>query len=289
MPPAPDPKSNALSESQRQALLTLLGDDDDAIWQLARRRLTDGGPESLQWLESKRLHPDPLVRRRVLAIFHERDAAAADSTFLTFLLTHGDAFDLEGAVWMFAKARYPEVNIDGYRALLDVFAGEIAERVGASASGEEQLGILNEHLFGKLGFRGNEGAFYEPENSYLNRVIDRRLGIPISLSAIYLFVSRRLNLPVTGIGMPGHFLCRYQSARETHYIDPFHGGKLLSAADCLERIQKLDVPFDEAHLVPLSPRRTLHRMIQNLHVIHREQKQSTEALRLHRYLVAIAR
>ncbi len=119
--------------------------------------------------------------------------------------------------------------------------------------------------------------------------MDRRRGIPISLSAVYLFVGRRLGLPVAGIGMPGHFLCRYQTSREEIYIDAFNGGKLLDRADCKRRIEALAVEHDDSHLVPVTSRRMLQRMIANLHLLHKEKKQRAEAERLQRHLVALSR
>ena len=129
----------------------------------------------------------------------------------------------------------------------------------------------------------------DPANSYVNRVMDRRRGIPISLSAVYLFVGRRLGLPVAGIGLPGHFLCRYQTSREEIYIDAFNGGKLLDRADCRRRIETLAVEHDDSHLAPVTSRRMLQRMIANLHLLHKEKKQRAEAERLQRHLVALSR
>src|SRR5438876_1144393 len=82
---------------------------------------------------------------------------------------------------------------------------------------EAVLGVINQHLFTELGFHGNEQNYYEPDNSYLNRVLDRRTGNPISLCLIYLLIARRLRLPIAGIGMPGHFLVRYQSSTAEIY------------------------------------------------------------------------
>ena len=144
-------------------------------------------------------------------------------------------------------------------------------------------------LFDELGFFGNEVDYYDPANSYLNQVMDRRRGIPISLSVLYLFIGRRLQLPVAGVGMPGHFLCRFQTSREEFYIDPFHCGELLSRIDCKRRIANLSVQYDESHLAPVTSRRMLQRMIANLHLNHKEREQRAEAERLQRYLIALSR
>ena len=151
------------------------------------------------------------------------------------------------------------------------------------------MSAINEVLFGQLGFRGNEDDYYNPANSFLNQVMDRRLGIPISLSLLYMFIARRVGLPIVGIGMPGHFLTRYQTPTDEFYIDAFHGGQLLSRIDCKKRLVNLAVDYDERHLAPITPRRILQRLIANLHLIHKEKRHRREAERLERYLVALAR
>lgn len=289
MKPAQELPPGSFTEGQLHALLTLLGDEDPTVWRPIRERLTSAGTPVLRWLEKHRLHSDPAIRRRVKDIFLEREATLADNEFMAFLLSHGEEFDIEQAAWLLAKTRYPEINLEGYNALLDKYAEDVRPDVEGASAGEPQLRLLNSHLFQHLGFKGNEASYYEPENSYLNKVLDRRLGIPISLCVLYLGVARRLKLPVTGVGMPGHFLCRYQTARETIFVDPFHGGKLLTTTDCMKRLQKLDVAMEETHLAPISARKILTRMIQNVHLIHRERKDRVEADRLRRYLVILGK
>ena len=94
--------------------------------------------------------------------------------------------------------------------------------------------IINHYLFDELGFTGNEENYYDPENSYLNRVMDQRTGNPINLCLLYMLLARRLRLPVAGIGLPGHFICRYQSTAAEIYLDPFNRGKFLTKADCVQ-------------------------------------------------------
>ncbi len=279
---------STLSTAQRHALLTLLGDDDPAVVQIARRRLEDAGEDGLQFLQGQRVHPEPAIRRRVREILRDHAAARFDTAFTAFILTHGEHFDLEDAAWLFTLTTHPEINVAAFRAQLDDWAGEARELM-ASPAGSGALPAIGEVLFGRLGFRGNEGDYYNPANSYLDQVMDRRLGIPISLSLIYMFVARRLGLPVVGIGMPGHFLCRYQTPTDEFYVDAFHGGQLLSRIDCKKRLVNLAVEYDERHLSPISPRRILQRLIANLHLIHKERRHRKEAERLERYLVALAR
>ena len=108
-----------------------------------------------------------------------------------------------------------------------------ARRIDFNETHKEILTTINNYLFDELGFSGDEENYYDPQNSYLNRVVDRRKGNPINLSLLYLLLARRLKLPVAGIGLPGHFICRYQSTSDEIYIDAFHDGKFLTKADCI--------------------------------------------------------
>ena len=277
------------TDAQLSAMLTLLGDDDPEVRSAIRAKLVAGGEPVFRFLGRHRLHPEPSVRTRVRELLDHREAALRDGEFMAFVLGQGEQFDLEDGVWRFSLARYPDINVAAFRAQLDAWADRVRDSLRAGASGAETLLALNQVLFGELGFRGNSDDYHDPANSYVNRVMDRRRGIPISLSAVYLFVGRRLGLPVAGIGMPGHFLCRYQTSREEIYIDAFNGGKLLDRADCKRRIEALAVEHDDSHLAPVTSRRMLQRMIANLHLLHKEKKQRAEAERLQRHLVALSR
>src|SRR5262249_6595491 len=135
--------------------------------------------------------------------------------------------------WLFAQTRYPDISIEGYRAVLDTYANELRERLDLGGDARQVLGRINDYLFHELRFSGNDANYYDPDNSYLNRVLDRRTGNPINLSPVYILLSRRLRLPVAGIGLPGHFICRYQSTATEVYVDVFNHGKLLTKADCV--------------------------------------------------------
>ncbi len=270
-------------------MLVLLADDDPAVHGAIRALLTSGGEPVIRFLEQNRLHRTPAIRLRIRELLNDRAVQRYDNEFLGFILSRGEQFDLEEAIWALTLTRFPEANISAFKAQLDAWADRVRSRLLTIATGQETLLALNHVLFEELGFHGAEADYYNPANSYMNCVMDSRRGIPISLSAIYLCVARRLSLPVAGIGMPGHFLCRYQTPREEFYVDPFHRGKLLTRIDCKRRIAQLAVEYDDSQLAPVSSRRMVQRMIANLHLIHKERKQRAEAERLQRYLIALSR
>ena len=223
-----------LSENQRAALLKLLVDEDPAIYHAVRDKIISHGPQVLRWIEPHRLSPEPNLRRRSQEIIQHFGRQEADNRFLAFCLKHGEELDLEQGAWLLAGTQYPDINIAGYTALMDDFAGELREVIDPAGEPKEILGALNDYLFRELGFCGNDKNYYDPENSYLNRVLDRRTGNPINLCLVYMLLARRLRLPIVGIGLPGHFICRHQSSAAEVFIDAFHGGKFMNKADCVQ-------------------------------------------------------
>ncbi len=278
-----------LSEKQRAALLSLLADEDPAVYRVIRRKILSLGPSVAAWLRPHTLSREPALRRRAQEIVRYLDRQTADNAFLGFCLKHGVDFDLETGAWLLAQTQYPDINPEAYRALLDSYAAELRERLDPAGEAKQTLGAFNHYLFSDLGFTGNEADYYDPENSYLNRVIDQRTGNPINLCLVYLLLARRLRLPIAGIGLPGHFICRYQSAAVEIYLDVFNGGKFLAKADCIKYLVQANFSVRDDYLAPVTPRRLLLRICANLHQIYLQLELADEATRLQRYLVALAR
>ncbi len=278
-----------LSEKERTALISLLADDDLAIYQTVRGKLLSYGLAADQWLRPYLLSSDPVLRRRAGEIVDHFGRQSADTCFLAFCLNQGEDFDAEEATLLLAQTQFPGINRSAYVALLDSFAADLRTQMDWNATAEQKLALINDYLFGQLGFSGNEEDYYDPENSYLNCVLDRRTGNPISLSLIYLFVARRLKLPMVGIGLPGHFLCRFQNSKSELYVDPFNRGKLLSKADCIKYLLHTNHSLQEGHLAPVTARRILLRICANLHQIYTQLEAREEISRLQRYLVALAK
>lgn len=278
-----------LTDSERAALLTLLADDDPVVTEGVRARLVSLGPEVTAWLEPHRLSDHPTLRRHAREVLDHFARIEADTRFLAYCLAHGEDLDLEEGVLLLAATRYPDLNPAAYRALLDQYAGDIAEQVHGVGRGVEMLEVINRVLFRELGFSGNHGDYYALENNYFNRVLDRRLGNPINLCAVYWLIARRLRLPVVGVGMPSHFLCRYQTLSESFFVDAFNHGRVLTRAHCVAYLQGAGYGFQESFLAPSSPRETLQRMCSNLHQIHARGQRADEIARFQRYLIALSK
>ena len=270
-------------------MVSLLADDDRNIYHTVHDKIISYGPASVPWLREHLLSDDPVLRRRVREIISYFARQDADTQLLAFCLNQGEDFDLEQSTLLLSRTQYPEINLEAYSAWLDQFAGELRDRLDLNGSPVEIIKTINDYLFQELKFTGDEYNFYAPANSYLSSVLDRRIGNPVSLSLVYLLVGRRLRLPVAGIGLPGYFLCRFQSSRAEIYVDPFRGGRLMTKGDCIKHMVQLRQRFGESCLSPVSSRRILLRICANLHQIYTQQKLPEQGGRLQRYLVALAK
>lgn len=173
--------------------------------------------------------------------------------------------ELDRAALLIAAEEYSHLEVEHYLRQLDTFAE--AAKSGNDLSPYSRIQRINQVLFDELGFRGNAGNYYDARNSFLNEVMERRTGIPITLSVIYLEVARRIGLNLFGVGMPGHFLVKYSDEEQEIFIDPFHNGRILTTDQCREMILKMyegKMGFQLAFLRAVTKKQILTRMLQNL-------------------------
>lgn len=189
---------------------------------------------------------------------------------------------LDLAALLIAAQAQPEVNVQHWIARLDATAERIRERFPPGINAHERLVRLSTHVTSELGIRGNTKRYYEPQNSYLNRVIDRGLGIPISIAVVLLELGRRVDVPLRGIGFPGHFLLEHCDA-PMGYLDPFDPSQILSTDDCramLERLSRGKIELRPEHLEPIPAREILVRMLTNLKLVHSRRREYLNAIRM---------
>src|SRR3954453_12320517 len=189
--------------------------------------------------------------------------------------------DLARAALAVAREEYPDLDEGRYLRMLDELAEAAHRGLPAGASIERGIGRLNTYLFHEVGFSGNQGDYYDPRNSFLNEVLDRRTGIPLSLSIVYMEVGRRCGLSVDGVGFPGHFLCKVQLDGGELVVDPFHRGQLLGLDEIKRRLAAAvgdQVKFDARVLRAAKPREILVRMLQNLRSVYSEKNDMPRAL-----------
>ncbi len=187
----------------------------------------------------------------------------------------GGDFDLATGALLVASTDDPNVDIDGCRDNLDRMADAARSRMPADPGPLEELNAITDLLFGVIGFAGNRDDYYDPNNSYLNHVLERRLGIPITLSLLCIEVARRAGVPVLGIGMPGHFLVRHRD-EENYFVDAFNGGLLMNRDECgavMRQAAGDSTRLEEQHLNPVTPREILARVLRNLKAVYWDREE----------------
>ena len=197
--------------------------------------------------------------------------------------------DVARAALYIGMSEYPDLNVERELFTLQRLAGDISSRFLDDDDPLYCMNTLSEYLFDHLGFRGNEEDYYDPGNSYLNQVLERRMGIPITLALVYMEVGRRLKIPLVGIGMPGHFLVRHVEVDDL-FVDPFHGGILLSEDECRQRLMERvtgAIRWDPSLLSPVSNRETLARIIRNLKAIYMQRGDFVRALTVAEFDVSL--
>jgi regulator of sirC expression with transglutaminase-like and TPR domain len=178
-----------------------------------------------------------------------------------------DDFPLDHAALLIGAWDYPERDLAGYRDRLDAIATCAEPEVARATGGIGRARAISDCLFDRLGFHGNTGDYYDPRNSFLCDVLDRRTGIPISLSVLYLEVSRRVGVLSQGVNFPGHFLVRVAIEDAWLFIDPFSGGRALAPADLEALLRQTTTPdavLDPSVIAAATKRQILSRMLINL-------------------------
>lgn len=187
-----------------------------------------------------------------------------------------------------AQDVYPKLDPNQYYQQLDEIAKSI--RPHLSTYPLKTIQAINQQLYQELGFRGNQINYYDPDNSYLNQVLDRRLGIPITLALVYLEVAQRLDFPMIGVGMPGHFLVGPAIAEMELYVDPFNQGEILFPEDCQAIFHKLygtGANWHSDYLQPIDAKALLARLLNNLKLIYLNQRNFSQALTILDYLLML--
>jgi regulator of sirC expression with transglutaminase-like and TPR domain len=202
-----------------------------------------------------------------------------------------EEIDLVRASLIIARTEYSDLDTESYVARIDEIAHRAEAHITDVGDAAQTIAALNRVLFEEAGLRGNRQDYYDPRNSFLNDVLDRGLGIPITLALIYMEVGRRLGFPLFGVGMPGHFLLKHYDidGRET-LIDCFNGGDILSAQDCQRRLDEIyagQMTLRPEFLFAVSRRQILTRILNNLKTVYLSTRSFRKALALVELVVVI--
>jgi regulator of sirC expression with transglutaminase-like and TPR domain len=223
----------------------------------------------------------------------------APDRFAELLAREEAQIDLARACLLISQDAYPGLDVEGYLGEIERFAARLRGRLQGRRGVEEGVVELNQFLFDELGFHGNARDYYDPRNSYLNEVLDRRMGIPLTLSVLYLEVGRRIGLALEGVSFPGHFLVRLPLRGSMLVLDPFSGGEPQSETDLRARLRRVvpagttgPVPLEELpleqFLEPAGKRQILARLLRNLKGIYREADKPERLLEVLNRMLLVA-
>ena len=206
---------------------------------------------------------------------------ALDAALETLARDPAAPLDLAQIALLLARDEFPNLDVEAHINELNAMAHEVQPYLRGHLA--HQVQGLCRYLFHEMGYRGNTRDYYDPRNSYLNVVMERRLGIPITLAAITMAVGQRAGLTIAGVGLPGHFIVKAIDPRQEILIDPFHGGRVLSTSDCENLIQqatggKIDVSALALDVAPVGT--IVVRMLNNLRAIYFKKQDWTRSIRV---------
>jgi regulator of sirC expression with transglutaminase-like and TPR domain len=270
---------------QKDAILKLLRDDDPQTVSLVKQQLATRGLAAVPGLEDLLAIDDETVTRHAREVLAEIDATQAADQFSRLCPNFPDSGDLEMANWLIARSLSPGVDVTGAKRQLDQWGRRLGNIVSGISSAEARVRLMASFTGEQLGFTGNSDDYYNAENSLLPFVIESRVGIPISLSLVYICLGERAGMAIEGVNFPGHFLVRHHRI----LFDPFERGRVLTERDCEAILKRQSLPRSEAHFVTASPRIMLRRMLANLLYVFQNENAKDRAAQIAGWIRALDR
>lgn len=266
------------------SLIRLLDDPDEFVLSRVRDRLIELGGDAVPFLEIASKEENPVLRTRILEVLKKIAPQQLAERFLELSRTApGEDIDLEKGVDLLMQYGHPQADSEDIGRTLDELSQELKPRLEGQPTPEQAVGQLTKFLFQGKNFSGNKKNYFDPDNSYFDTVLSNKTGIPITLSVLCIFIGQRLGLPLVGIGLPGHFILKYNSPDQPIFFDPFHQGRILTPEDCATLVQSFGVEFEKRFLLPITHREILIRMIHNLVVIYNRTKDQEKIDQLTEY------
>ncbi len=253
------------------SLIRLLDDRDPFVTDQVGNRLVDLGTEAVPFLEMASREENLTLKTRALEILGRIAPRQLADAFRNLSRKHsGDDIDLEQGVLLLMQFGHPDADGDHVHQQLDRLADGLAPEIDPQAPSARVLQKLTDYLFHQRGIHGNQDNYIDPDNSYFDTVLKNKTGLPIALSVLCILIGQRLGLPIVGIGLPYHFIAKYNSLTDPILFDPFHKGRILTPEKCSEMVQGFGIKFEPHYLFPVSHREILTRMIQNLVIAYQK-------------------
>ncbi|NTV47694.1 MAG: hypothetical protein HGB11_14510 [Chlorobiales bacterium] len=270
-------------------MISLLDDEDESVFSTVSQHLTKlAGADSPDAAEIMRLmiekkndtgHPlSDRIEKLIDNIQYDKLAPQFRQALL-------DNASLEDLSFLIAKIGYPDINVGKYKRVFDRLESEIrSEYFSESMTETNKVFMLSVVLYDREGYNGNSSNYYDPDNSFINCVVDRKLGIPITLGTLYLILAQRVGLPIYGVNMPAHFMLKYERDHHELFIDPFNKGRILEKQDCIRFLMNSGYGYVEQYLTRSSNMEICERMLNNLRNSYNEAGNKLKLQLIERYL-----
>lgn len=265
------------SKTEIESLLYLMDDPDPFVQQSVENRLEELGEKAVPLLDEYRAEVNSEeAKSRVNNVIHKLTFGTLEADFIEVLESGlKTRKSLEEAIFTLARFDSPTLRISDYQKKLDHFAKMVEPQIKYRLDEKRKMKYLLKFIFEDLNFRGDSEQYHAPENCFLNRVIDRRKGLPISLSLIVMFISHRLEMPFFGINMPIHFMLNFVGDKEELLIDPYDNGAIVTYDQCYFFLKKNNIEPRPEHFQIATNLDIVLRCIRNL--IHSyERKEQLE-------------
>lgn len=283
-------EENTIHETRELDFLAkLLDDEDENIYSNVRERFISHGKNTADFLGKFLNDENILIKKRANEIVSAVNYCNTEKELVRIINSESRNF-LEEAMLLIASTAYPSIDKNEFSKKMDEMASEINKAIASGLksnpglSGRDKLSIMNKYFFEEQGFKGNTENYYDADNSYLNRVIERKTGIQISLSVLYMLIAKRLSLPVYGINLPGHFILKYSDSTEEFFIDPYNGGVIISMKESLEFVRRAGLKAEEFknihYLKNAGEKEIILRVMRNLEEVFRKENNSAKVAQI---------
>ncbi|MGP0565913.1 MULTISPECIES: transglutaminase family protein [unclassified Nitrospina] len=284
-PSSNNPKTAPESgNAEIDSLIRLLDDRDAFVRERVQARLIELGGEALPFLEKARSVEDLALRAEIAQVLKRIEPRLIEQEFQALAqIPVSEDLDLERGVCLIMRYGHPDADPMQVEETLDNLAADLAPRIRVQARASELVRALTDFLFHEKGFHGNKTDYFNPGNSYFDTVLSAKTGIPITLSVLCILIGQRLDLPISGVGLPGHFVVRCDSDKDPVFFDPFNEGRIVTPAGCEEMVKGFGIQFEENFLLPVTSREILIRMLHNLIMIYNRTNDTDKAEQLTEY------
>jgi len=270
-------------------LIRLIDDSDEFVRKRVREHLIQVGEDAIPFLEIVARTENLKIQRIASEIIQAIIPSLLIREFSQLAQSSPSGhWSLESGVILLQKFGYPDEETNKLSESLDQLAKEVSALIKDKESPEQTIKKLTRFLFFEKGFEGNKIDFLDPDNTYFSRVLDTKKGLPITLSALCIFLGQRIGLPIVGVGLPGRYIAKYESLTQPIFFDPFNKGRILSQEDCSRLVEDMGYNFEEHYLSAATSKETLTRMMNNLIMTYNKNSELEKVKHLSNFIKALS-